>query len=137
MLGDSNPDKIFVWLGFNDKPLERTKAQFKSDMESIIDDLKTHCPNADIILLTHHDAGTGANNDEQYIEYDDVIDEYDDALREIQDAISTVSLIDIDHVAYDRYYGRNTIPIYNDSVHYGTGFGATFVNTYIIEALYD
>lgn len=137
MLADANPDKIFVWLGFNDKPLERTKAQFKSDMESIIDDLKTHCPNADIILLTHHDAGAGANFDEQYIEYDNIIDEYDDALREIQEVTSGVSLIDIDHVAYDRYYGRNIVEIYRDAVHLQLVTGAEFLNNYIIESLYD
>lgn len=137
MLADVDPDKIFVWLAFNDRPLLRTKEQFKSDMESIISDLKTHCPNADIIMLTHHDAGAGANYDEQYTVYDDDIDEYDDAIREMQIADSTLSVIDIDHVAYDRYYGRNTEIIYSDAVHYSITGGPNFVNPYIIEALYD
>ena len=62
---------------------------------------------------------------------------YDDAIFEIVEADNAISLIDIDHVAYDRYYGRNDELIYNDTVHYTNTLGADFVNAYIIESLYD
>jgi len=73
----ANPDVVFIEFGMNDAytPYDISVAQAKANLNYIIDDLETHNPNVDIVLMTMNNTKPGEprpNLADYYQNYRDV-----------------------------------------------------------------